>query len=101
MTIREVYEFRTFVKPSVQELVESILSAVEGTVFYDKDGNALILDFGHEWIAYVIRDDKGAYQQEAYLSTVPLDEFAGLGENEHRTPDDMSELKGFETGFTC
>lgn len=97
------HEFEFDVPEEVTAEVNFILGACSGTVFYNADGDALILGEDHTWIARVAWDagDQEARTYEAWLSTVPMEDFAGLGENEHRVPDDVSELQGFEAGFSC
>lgn len=84
----------------VRDAVEHILAAVNGTVFYDAGGNALILGDDHTWIARVTHDTVLAYTEEAYLSTEPIANYVTACEDSY-TADDLDALQGFTTGFTC
>jgi len=84
----------------VEAEIDHILAAVTGTVFYDADGNALVLGNDHTWIARVTHDTVRAYVEETYLSTQPIENYVSTVEDTY-TVDMLPELTGFETGFTC
>lgn len=83
------------VPPFVMDAVEHVTGACPATVFYDADGNALILGDDHTWIARITHDTVQAYTEEAYLCTVPLEDFSSEDVN------DLPEYRGFEAGFTA
>lgn len=95
--------YTTLIPEHVRHVVEEeILGVVNGTVFYNSNGDALILGDDHSWIARVTHDEEMAYTEEAYLSTQPIESYLGVRENEHAyQEDDLPALKGFETGFTA
>lgn len=97
-------EFEFDVPEEVTKEVDFILGACPGTVFYNADGDALILGEDCTWIARVAWDagDQEARTYEAWLSTIPIESYLGPKENEHVLYDeDLPELQGFETGFSC
>jgi hypothetical protein len=85
---------------AMQEGIDMILGCCEGQVFFSRDfPQAIIIGNDSTWIARVSQDGS---TEEAYLSTRPMEEFVGMGENEHAIhEDDLPELQGFTTGFTC
>lgn len=94
------------VENDVMEEVASIAATLPGIAYYAENGEVLFLTNDGEYIISVEPDD-GEFNNgkpttsSAYLSTVPMETFAGLGENEHRIADDVSELKGWSTGWEC
>lgn len=96
------YEFEFDVPEEVTKEVDFILGACPGTVFYNADGDALILGGDNTWLARVAWDagDQEARTYEAYLSTMPIETYVTVREDTY-TSEMLSELQGFENGFSC
>lgn len=84
------------VTPEMQEGIDMVTGACGGQVFFSRDfPQALILADDSTWIARVSSDGS---TEEAYLSTEPI---ANYVDSQAYREEDLPELQGFTTGFTC
>lgn len=101
MPINNVYDFSVRVPDVVLTAVEHIQAACPSDVYYNSNGDAIVLDsLNHEWVARVYHDTVEAHIEEAYLSTEPIENYVDTVEDTY-VHENLPELKGFTTGFTC
>jgi hypothetical protein len=81
-----------------QEAIESVLACLDGDVFLNQEtGEVVILTDGGNYIISVATTGETS---STYAATGPLEDFLGPKENEH-VLQDVSEIQGWETGWTC
>lgn len=79
------------------EEIASVKSALPVTEFWSINGVCLLMNMADQ--TYIIRVNRDGSSATAYLSQIPMENFTGLGENEHRITDDVSELQGWSSGW--
>lgn len=84
----------------MQEAIDMVLCCVEGQVFSNGDSEYL-------QVLIILNDDSGVVRisadgstEESYLSTEPIRTLVSVREDTF-TVNDLPELEGFTTGFTC